>query len=91
MKNPMNRRVFREMRDELGKYIVIFIFMIGIVSVASGFFVADASLKKAYDESFEKYNIEDGNFELPAKPDSNIIDSLEDEKIKLYENFYISR
>ena len=88
MKNPMNRRVFREMRDELGKYIVIFIFMIGIVSVASGFFVADASLKKAYDESFEKYNIEDGNFELPAKPDSNIIDSLEDEKIKLYENFY---
>ena len=88
MRNPMNRRVIREMKGELGKYVVIFLFMIAVVSVASGFFVADASLKKAYDNSFDKYNIEDGNLELAVKPDSDVIASLEEENIKLYENFY---
>ena len=89
MRNPLSRRIWREIKGESGKYVVIFVFMVALISVASGFFVADVSLKKAYDESFEKYNIEDGNFELVQKPDKQVLDAIEKEnKLKLYENTY---
>ncbi len=89
MKNPMRRRIWREIKGEAGKYTIIFVFMVLLIAVASGFFVADVSLKKAYDDSFEKYNIEDGNFELAQIPDDELIKAIEDEnKITLYNNFY---
>lgn len=89
MKNPLNKRIFREIKDEAGKYIVIFLFMTALVGIVSGFLIADESLKTAYDQSFDKYNVEDGNFELAEKADSEIISAIEDEAVKLYENFYV--
>lgn len=89
MKNPLNKRIFREIKGEAGKYIVIFLFMTALIGIVSGFLVADESLKVSYDESFEKYNVEDGNLELSEKADSNIIDSIESENVKLYNNFYV--
>ena len=64
MKNPLNRRLFRELKDEWGKYLVIFLFMTLTIGFVSGFLVAGDSMIKAYDESFEKYQIEDGHFIL---------------------------
>ena len=61
-RNPLRRRVMRELRDELGKYIVIFLLLTLTISMVSGFLVAAGSMSQAYDESFETYNIEDGHF-----------------------------
>ena len=88
MRNPLNRRILREIKGEAGKYIVIFLFMIAIIGVASGYFIADASLKVAYDESFETYNIEDGNLEFPENPDDSVIEACEEENITLYDNTF---
>lgn len=88
MKNPLNKRIFKAIRDESGKYFVIFLFMTALVGVVSGFLIAGESLQTSYDQSFEKYNVEDGNFELAEKADSDIITSIEEDDIKLYENFY---
>ena len=44
-----------------------------------------------YNKSFEKYNIEDGNFELYSKADESVIDKLEKENVTIYENFYKRR
>ena len=62
MKNPLNRRLTRELKGELGKYLVILILLIATIGFVSGFLVADGSMLTAYNESFEKYNIEDGHF-----------------------------
>ena len=62
------------------------------VSLVSGWSVAGGSMATAYDESFEKYNIEDGNFELYAKADDELIKAVEDSDrfdAKIYENFYV--
>ena len=64
MNNPLNRRFFRELKDDIGKYLVIFIFLAGMIAIVSGFLVAGESMTAAYDESYEKYNVEDGNFVL---------------------------
>lgn len=89
MKNPLNKRIFREIKGEAGKYIVIFLFMTALIGIVSGFLIADESLKTSYDESFQKYNVEDGNFELSEKADEKLTDSIENENIKIYPNFYI--
>lgn len=89
MKNPLNKRILREIKGEAGKYIVIFLFMTALIAIVSGFLIAGESLKTAYDQSFEKYNVEDGNFELLEKADSECISSIENDDVTLFENFYI--
>lgn len=88
MRDPLNRRILREIKGEAGKYAVIFIFMVALIGIASGYFIADESLKVAYDNSFADYNIEDGNLEFAEKPDSSVLEACEDEDITLYENTY---
>ena len=60
MKNPLRKRLPRELKGELGKYLVVFILMVLTIGMVSGFLVADGSMRIAYDQSFEKYNIEVG-------------------------------
>lgn len=93
MKNPLIKRLPRELKGEIGKYIVLFLFITMMIGIVSGFLVAAGSMSVAYDESFEKYNIESGNFELLQKADDDAIKKIEDgeEKIKVYENFYLDK
>ena len=55
MKNPLNKRILREIKGEFGKYVVIFLFMTALIGIVSGFLVADQSLTVSYNQSFEKY------------------------------------
>lgn len=89
MKNPLTKRLPRELKDELGKYIIIFLFLILTIGFVSGFLVAGRSMKRAYDESFEKYQIEDGHFVTSGKLSDEAIDELEDKKLTVYPDFYL--
>ena len=62
MRNPLLKRLPRQLKEEVFKYFVIGALLISTIGLVSGFLVADNSMIKAYNESFEKYNIEDGNF-----------------------------
>lgn len=88
MKNPLIKRLPREFAGEIAKYIVIFIFMTAVIGLISGFLIADGSMLDTYNKSFDKYNIENGNFELYSKADDKLIDRLEEENVTIYENFY---
>ena len=92
VKNPLRKRLFREFFHDFGKYVVVFTFICATVAMVSGFLVSDISLKTAYDESFEKYNVEDGHFTLlmPAKEDF-FLGMERFYKVKVYENFYADR
>ena len=50
MRSPLNKRLFRELRGEFGKYLVIFILMTLTIGMVSGFLVADGSMIQAYEE-----------------------------------------
>ena len=89
MKNPLNKRLIRELKSDAGKYAVIFLFMIMLISLVSGFLVADNSVYASYTEGFEKYNVEDGHvcFNLPLEEE--IKKEIEEKgKINLFELFY---
>ena len=62
MKNPLTKRLLRELKDDFGKYAVIFLLLVFSIGLISGFLVADGSMIKAYNDGFEKYQIENGHF-----------------------------
>ena len=89
MKNPLNKRLPRDMKRNFGRYFVIFMFLTLTIGLISGYLVANTSMQKSFKDSFEKYNIEDCNFEIPFKAEESLIDDLQDKDITIYENFYI--
>ena len=46
MKNPLNKRFIRELKEDWSKYLVIFLLMTGMIGLVSGFIVADESMIK---------------------------------------------
>ena len=89
MKNPLRKRLPRELKSELGKYLVVFLLMIATIGFVSGFLVADGSMLIAYNESFDKYNVEDGNFSTGEKVYRGQKEAIEELGVKVYENYYI--
>lgn len=91
MRNPLIKRLPRELKSEFGKYLVIFLFFVMVIGFVSGFLVSSASMKVAFHETFDKYNIEHGNFELFYEADEALIETLEKEDVTIYENYYIEK
>ena len=88
MKNPLNKRWLRDLKSDIGKYLVIFILLTLTIGFVSGFLVADNSMIIAYNDSFAKYNIEDGNFSLSKKANAATKKEIE-EYLKIIVNFFI--
>ena len=76
------------MKTELGKYIVIFILLVTTIGFVSGFLVADNSMLLAYNDGFQKYNIEDGHFVTEKKMNRAQLKSVAASGNTLYEMFY---
>lgn len=92
MRNPLNRRLPRELKHDLGKYAVIFLFLVMLISLVSGFLVADNSVRHAYDEGFEKYNLEWGHVSFNQEPSAEFLETLEDENdILFYDLSYFEK
>ena len=87
MKNPLAKRLFRELKTDWKKYFVLFLLMTFMIGLASGVNVGNDSMMAAIDESYEKYNIENGHFELKNEPTEALLSSMPEE-ITLYEQFY---
>ncbi|MCM1044997.1 MAG: ABC transporter permease [Candidatus Gastranaerophilales bacterium] len=88
MKNPLRKRIPRELRQELGKYLVILVLMVGTIGFVSGFLVADGSMILAYQEGFEKYNVEDGNFRTERSLNRAQRKEIQALGISLYDLYY---
>ena len=85
VKNPLHKRYLRDLRSDLGKYMVIFLMMLLSIAEISGYLVADESMIAAYNESFEKYNVEDGNFIINKKLSDRQRDAIEAQGVKVYD------
>lgn len=91
MKNPLNRRLPREFRKDFGKYLVIFLLLVVMIGFVSGFLVADGSMIKAYNDGFQKYNIENGHFRTSEQMNDAQLQTAEENGITLYDNFYVEQ
>ena len=88
VRSPLLKRHLRELRGDPGKYLVIFVLLVVTIGFISGFLVADGSMIKAYNGSFEKYNVEDGNFRSQKKLSRAQLRAAEKLGVTVEENFY---
>lgn len=89
MKNPMNKRLPRELKSDFGKYLVIFLFIVMVVSVVSSFLVANAGIAKSYKKNLAENNVEDGHVSFNIRPDEDFLKSVEEKaSVKLYQTDY---
>ncbi len=87
-KNPLNKRFLREFKEDFAKYLVIFLMMTATIGLVSGILVAQDSMIAAYDESFEKYNIEDGYFTAKKELSTYQRSQIESTGVTVYENYF---
>ncbi|MBR5712775.1 MAG: ABC transporter permease [Lachnospiraceae bacterium] len=76
MRNPMNRRLPRELKADFGKYLVIFLFIAMVVSVVSGFLVANDGIAKAYKRNLANNNLEDGHMTFNVRPEDSFLEAV---------------
>ena len=96
MKNPLRKRLLRELKNDIGKYLVIFLFMTATIGFVSGMYVANESMITSANEGVTKYKQEDGHFELKKQADATLLSAIETgekadfkaTKTTLYENFF---
>ena len=50
IKNPLRKRILRDIRKEKGKYISIFLFLTFMISIVSGMLVTSLSMMHTYDD-----------------------------------------
>ena len=89
MRNPLRKRLLRELKEEAGKYAVIFLLMILSIGFISGFLVADNSMITAYNNSFEDYNIEDGHFETQKELNRAQRKAISSLGIEIHDLYYV--
>ena len=77
IKNPLIKRIPRELLGDWKKYLVVALFLILTIGFVSGMYVANESMLIAADEGVTKYKLEDGHFELNKKAEETLLSAIE--------------
>lgn len=88
IKNPLRRRIPRELLGDWRKYLVVSFFLILTIGFVSGMYVANESMMTSARQGVTKYKLEDGHFELDKKADAALLLKIAEGEVHIYENFY---
>ena len=91
MRNPLIKRIPRELKAEWHKYIVIIIFMVVMIGVISGMYVGHDSMLAAVYSGRETLNLEDGSFELSRRASQDLLDDISSGKKADVRTYYIDK
>lgn len=91
---PLTRRLPRELRHNLGKYVGIFLLMCASIALTSGFLLAAHSISVIIDGMRDEYAIEDGRFTTSFEATEAQLDAARDAAdgvggVDVYENFSV--
>ncbi|WP_418867166.1 FtsX-like permease family protein [Senegalimassilia anaerobia] len=78
MASPLHKRFPRELKDNLGKYLGIFLLMSVTIALTSGFLLAAHSIGVIIDDMPEKYSIEDTRFTTAFEATDEQLDAAAD-------------
>ena len=91
---PLAKRLPRELRRNIGKYLGIFLLMCGSIALTSGFLLAAHSIGCLIDDMRDAYTIEDGRVTTSFEVTKDQLKAAEDAAgdvggVTLYKNFSI--
>ncbi len=67
MKNPLIKRIPKELVADWHKYLVIIVFLVFMIGLVSGMYVGHDSMLASIDKGRDELKLEDGSFELSKK------------------------
>ena len=91
MKNPLIRRIPRELKGDWHKYLVIIVFMVIMIGVISGMYVGHDSMLAAVYAGRDELNLENGSFELSKKASQDLLDDISSGKKADVRSYYIDK
>ena len=93
--SPLIKRIPRELENNLGKYIAIFLLMCLSIALTSGFLLAAHSISVIIDDMDATYRIEDGRFTTSFEATEDQLDAARKaaadagHKVTIYPNYSI--
>lgn len=85
--SPLAKRLPRELKSNLGKYLGIFFLLVVIIAFGAGFLSAIESINALNRAIPERYAVEDGRFTANFEADDEALDGVRDLGVEVYENF----
>ena len=76
IRNPLIRRIPRELLGDWSKYLVVSLFLILTIGFVSGMYVANESMMTSASEGKSLYKLEDGHFELKKQADEKLLKAV---------------
>lgn len=89
MKNPLMKRVPRQIRESLGKYLGMFIILVCTIIIGSSFTVVMESVTYCIDHGNQLNRVEHGQFEVVDKITDHTRAYFKEHNMELVENFYV--
>lgn len=89
MRNPLVKRIPKELASDWHKYLVIIIFMVVMIGVISGMYVGHDSMLYSIEKGREELKLEDGSFELKEKASPKLIEAISKGKMADVRQYFI--
>ena len=91
MRNPLIKRIPKELISDWHKYIVIIVFMVMMIGVISGMYIGHDSMLASVYSNRDELNLEDGSFELNEKASQELLDAISAGDTADVRAYYISK
>ncbi|MBQ9043999.1 MAG: ABC transporter permease [Eggerthellaceae bacterium] len=88
MSSPLRKRLPRELKNNIGKYLGMFLLLTLAIAFTSGFLVAASSIELIGTSMRETYNTEDGHFATTFEAGEDSIKAVEALGCTVVEQFY---
>lgn len=91
MRNPLIKRIPKELVSEWHKYLVIIVFMVIMISVISGMYVGHDSMLASVYSNRDELNLEDGRFELSERASDELLDDISSGELADVREYFIQK
>ncbi|WP_165835547.1 ABC transporter permease [Ruminiclostridium sufflavum] len=89
MRNPLNKRLNRELKHNFGRYTAIALMLIVTIALVSGFLVVADGVRTAFEDNRTSCKVEDGLFSSYYPVSEAALEKAERLGLSVYENYYI--
>lgn len=84
---PLAKRLPREFKNNLGRYVGILALMVVAIAFVSGFLVASSSILRIESTVYDDYQVEDGRFAVNFEASERALEAVAEEGVTVYGNF----
>ncbi len=90
MSNPLRKRYPRDLKNNFGRYIAVFLMLMATIALMSGFLSVSDGVQEAFIKNREDCKLEDGLFTSMQEIPQEIIRKIELTGTQVFENYYVN-